>query len=474
MEVACDEHMVCKLIGRGARGESLGRWILLLFLAWHVSAQAAQSIVWKKSADTVSASLQSASLEELLGMLSQATGWDIYVQPKLDYSVSVKFQDRPGSEALKLLLGKLSYAVLPQAEGPSRLLVFRTGIGEATELVSPKRDSKDDTSKPIPNELIVTVKPGVNIDELAKKVDGKVVGRNDDLRIYRLQFETAEAAEKARKLLSENSEVAKVESNYRVERPPEIKPVDLSALTDESSIKPSTSTAPSDCENVIVGLIDTPILRNGGSLDTYLLPQIDVAGPGPTTSDGPLHGESMASTIVRGADFASKGNSKLKILPVNVYGQNEQANTYDVANGVLRAIKAGAKIINLSLGSEGPSPYLAEVIRWGMTQDVIFIAAAGNRPTTTPTFPAADPAVVAVTASDRTGNIASYANRGDFVDVIAPGSTIFQYNGQRYLSSGTSVATAYVSGLAAAMADPCNKSYAAIEAQIRNNLSLKK
>ena len=56
----------------------------------------------------------------------------------------------------------------------------------------------------------------------------------------------------------------------------------------------------------------------------------------------------------------------------------------------------------------------------------------------------------------------------------APGSTVFPFNGQYYLSSGTSVATAYVSGLAGAMADPCKKTYASVESQIRQNLAVKK
>ena len=43
---------------------------------------------------------------------------------------------------------------------------------------------------------------------------------------------------------------------------------------------------------------------------------------------------------------------------------------------------------------------------------------------------------------------------------------------QKY--GGTSVATAYVSGLAAAMADPCNKAYSAVDAQIRKDLSVKR
>ena len=74
-------------------------------------------------------------------------------------------------------------------------------------------------------------------------------------------------------------------------------------------------------------------------------------------------------------------------------------------------------------------------------------------PVTTPYYPAAYPEVTAVTAGDRRGQIASYANRGDFVDVVAPGSSIINFNGQTWFVSGTSAATAFVTGMAAGMAD---------------------
>ena len=159
---------------------------------------------------------------------------------------------------------------------------------------------------------------------------------------------------------------------------------------------------------------------------------------------------------------------------MDVFGGNAQASTFDIATGVYRAVNAGAKIINMSLGSYGSNAMLADIIAKAHAQDVVFIAAAGNEPVTAPTFPAAYSSVIAVTAGDGAGRIANYANRGEFVDVIAPGSSVFEYGGQRYLSTGTSIATAYVSGLAAALADPCNKSYASVEAAIRQNMAVRK
>jgi thermitase len=129
-------------------------------------------------------------------------------------------------------------------------------------------------------------------------------------------------------------------------------------------------------------------------------------------------------------------------------------------------------VINLSLGGAGDSQVLDSIIHAAHQQGVMFFGAAGNQPTTDPTYPAAFPDVVAVTAGDQQGNIASYANRGSFVDLIAPGTSVVDYQGQSYLVRGTSAATAYVSGTAAGFraegAAPQN-----VQAQLQQMLGIK-
>jgi len=158
----------------------------------------------------------------------------------------------------------------------------------------------------------------------------------------------------------------------------------------------------------------------------------------------------------------------VRILPVDVYGNSPSTSTFDVAMGIYKAVNNGAQIINLSLGSDGSSPFLAQMIQSSHDQGVLFFAAAGNEPVATPTYPAAYPEVIAVTAGTRQGVIAPYANYGSFVDVIAPGQAIVNFNGQSWLVTGTSASTAYASGAAAALLEKDGKlSAAQIEAQIR-------
>jgi len=161
----------------------------------------------------------------------------------------------------------------------------------------------------------------------------------------------------------------------------------------------------------------------------------------------------MAETIMGALQAPTGGNTTVKILPVDVYGSGETTTTFDVANGIVQAVNHGADIINLSLGSTGDSQLLHNTINQVVQQGIPVYAAAGNEPVTTPTYPAAYPGVVAVTATDATGQIAPYANRGSFVDLAISGDNIVNYNNQSWFVEGTSTSTAFASGMAAGLAD---------------------
>jgi subtilisin family serine protease len=85
-------------------------------------------------------------------------------------------------------------------------------------------------------------------------------------------------------------------------------------------------------------------------------------------------------------------------------------------------------------------------------QGIIEIAAAGNAgPNSKPLYPAAQSGVIAVTATDASDKIFAKANRGAYVSVAAPGANVIApgLGGAVQFTSGTSVAAAEVSGVAA-------------------------
>ena len=136
-------------------------------------------------------------------------------------TVSAKFDRLPPGEALHLLLRDLNFALVPATNASPKLFVFRTTMQNATQSVRPAHPAASASKgKLIPNELIVRLKPGAKIDDLAKLLGAKVTGRIDSLNAYRLQFEDQAAADAARQQLACNPDVASVDSNYSIDRPP--------------------------------------------------------------------------------------------------------------------------------------------------------------------------------------------------------------------------------------------------------------
>jgi len=153
-----------------------------------------------------------------------------------------------------------------------------------------------------------------------------------------------------------------------------------------------------------------------------------------------------------GRTLKDPGSASVGFLTLDVYGNSSATTMFDVARAIVEAVNKGARIVNLSLGGYGDSPFLHDVLAQARTQGVLLVAAAGNEPVTTPTLPASDPNVLSVTSGTRNGGIASYANRSDSVDVIAPGASVVFFNGRAYLVTGTSAAAANASGAAGGLA----------------------
>lgn len=435
---------------KAGAGRRVGRLRLLLGLGLGlaVGSVAADSLVWHPDSHRVDADIRNWELPRLLEEIATATGWQVWVDPEARHTVSTKFKGRPVDQALELLLGKLSYVRLSQTNGPPKLLVFRHSQQEAIQRVPARKPAH--AAKPIPNELIVRGRPGTDWEALAERLGAKIVSRSEGLRAARLQFKDAAAAEAARRQLAEDDTIVAADPNFPVASLPAPEALGLGNL-------PGLKLAPlKGEEGIIVALIDSAVQPQGTHLDEFLLPAIQVIeGSPPPPEEVPTHGTSMWETLLKGV-AASKppgGGSRVRVLPVDVYGGSPATTTFEVAEGIYRALQAGAGIINLSLGSEGDTPLLHQVIQEGYKAGRVFVASAGNEPTTAPTFPAAYPEVIAVTAGDGRGGIAPYANRGEFVDVIAPGTSLVMFKGQVWQVAGTSPATAFISGVIAGTAD---------------------
>ena len=105
-----------------------------------------------------------------------------------------------------------------------------------------------------------------------------------------------------------------MDNNYAIDRPQSPVAVNGGASTPQLHLKP-----PPDSGRIIVGLVDTAVQPLGNNLDSFLLKQISVAGDAQLDSGTPTHGTAMAETILHSLEAATKGNTSVQILPVDVY-----------------------------------------------------------------------------------------------------------------------------------------------------------
>lgn len=427
-------------------------------------AAATDTFNWRTNQNRVTADIKGGDLPDLLERIASVTGWQVFVEPKTTHNVSAKFKDLPPSDALRLLLGDLNFALLPGTNTTPRLFVFRTTMQKATQRVHAKSDESSAQAKVIPNELIVRLKPGAKIDDLARLLGAKVVGRIDGLNAYRLQFDDAAATEAARGQLAGNADVASVEDNYTINRPETPQAFAGSVPPLQLQLNPPPANG-----RVLIGLIDTAVQPLGNGLDQFLLKQVSLAGDPQFDPNSPSHGTAMAETMLRVLQLLGNGSSSINIAPYDIYGPSEAANTFILAQAIAEAVNKGANPISMSLGSTGDSPLVRDLIRDGSAKGISFYAAVGNNAAPQMNFPAGDPGATPVTALQRDGQVAPYANQSGHSAIGAAGTVPVPFVGLTFLVSGTSPATAIVAATAGSIMEKGPMSAADANAQLQKN-----
>ena len=145
-----------------------------------------------------------------------------------------------------------------------------------------------------------------------------------------------------------------------------------------------------------------------------------------------------------------------RILAIRAFGTtgvSTEATTMAIVKGIKYATEQKARVINMSFA--GPTdPGLGRYLAAAKANGAVLIAAAGNfGPKSPPQYPAADPNVIAVSATDANDRMFKASNIGPHVAVAAPGVDILlpAPDSDYQLISGTSFSAAYVSGVAALM-----------------------
>jgi thermitase len=205
--------------------------------------------------------------------------------------------------------------------------------------------------------------------------------------------------------------------------------------------------------DVIVAVIDTGIDSDHEDLVGRVVDEVNL-NDSPVIDDLNGHGTHIAGIIAADADngIGIDGVAPCCLL-VNIKATDDsgRCDAKAIANGILWAVNKGASIINISLRLDEPSSLLEEAVAYAWGKGALIVAAAGNDGGSTPQYPAYYPECIAVTATKEDGSRAPLASYGDWVDIAALGYQVYSTlpDSEYGYKTGTSQATAYVSGLAA-------------------------
>lgn len=207
-------------------------------------------------------------------------------------------------------------------------------------------------------------------------------------------------------------------------------------------------------QNIHIGVVDTgidlkhPDLRNSISsginlLNRRLLPQ-----------DDNRHGTHIAGTIAATGRYSGIIGvaPKAIIHPIKAFDHNGSAYVSDIIAAIDWCVQNDLDIINMSFGMKTYNPNLEQAVLNAYYRGKVIVASSGNDgKKKSIDYPARFSQVVSVVAITRLGKIAPFSNRGVEIDIYAPGERVYSacLGGKYNELSGTSIATANVSGVIA-------------------------
>jgi thermitase len=203
---------------------------------------------------------------------------------------------------------------------------------------------------------------------------------------------------------------------------------------------------------ISIAILDTGIDINHSDLAAKILDSVNFSDSPTPGFNGHNHGTHVAGIAAaatsNGIGVAGLGRD-CSLLNVKVLDDSGYGYYSWVAEGIIWAADNGADVINLSLGGSSHSAAMEDAVDYAWSSGVVVVAAAGNSGSSSPFYPAYYTNCIAVGATDASDNLASFSNHGSWVDVVAPGSSIYSTmpDGQYGYKHGTSMACPHVAGL---------------------------
>ncbi|MCJ7576692.1 MAG: S8 family serine peptidase [Dehalococcoidia bacterium] len=305
-------------------------------------------------------------------------------------------------------------------------------------------------------QILVKFKPGTSLPEVAeihRQLGGQVKETIPGIGVQVVTVPEGHAMAKA-KAYSSNARVAYAEPDFVAQAlgSPDDPYFDLQwGLTKIEA--PQAWEVTTGSGSINIAILDTGVDLDHPDLANKIVSNIDFSTSA-TTNDVYNHGThvaGIAAAMTNNAIGVAGLGYTSTIMNVKVLSDTGSGSYSGIASGIIWAADNGAEIINLSLAGSFGASTLEDAVNYAWSKGVVVVAAAGNSGNTTPMYPAYYTNCIAVAATDINDARASWSNYGDWVDVAAPGASIYSMRkDNKYgYGSGTSMASPHVAGLAA-------------------------
>ena len=166
------------------------------------------------------------------------------------------------------------------------------------------------------------------------------------------------------------------------------------------------------------------------------------------------HGTHVAGIIGGQGKFCRPGIApNVSLMILKYYSERSSSNLENTIRSIKYAVDNGAHIINFSGGGSQPNKKEKIAIQNAFQKNILFVTAAGNQGNNIDQrhyYPASYdlPNILSVGSSDKKDSHSNFSNRGEAVQVHAPGTKIYSTlpNGRCGFLTGTSQATPIFSG----------------------------
>ncbi len=179
----------------------------------------------------------------------------------------------------------------------------------------------------------------------------------------------------------------------------------------------------------------------------------DATDPDGYPFDDANHGTSV------GGIMAAKTNNNLgiaglafdaKILTVRCFDVSGNAESDDIAAGIVYAVMNGAKVLNFSFGERYKSAIIEDAVNFAHAMGCFMASSAGNSNSIERHFPSGLSNVMTVGGTSENGSKYGDGNYGSMLDICAPALGVYTTEVGGYKkTNGTSLAAPYVSATAA-------------------------